>query len=131
MLERAALFLEMDMSVLLIDLRARGESGGARTSLGNDSSLDILALSDIYNESFRKYGLLTLYGFSHGGRAVIYTAGLMNNRTPVILESPPYSLTNSFKRTYRIAQVPNMDDASLDMAIVGNGIESIAAAYWR
>jgi dienelactone hydrolase len=117
MLSRAALFSAMGKSVLLIDLRARGESGGEKTSPGNDSSSDILATANFYQRQFKKYGELTLYGFSHGGRAVMYTAGHMDSKTKVILESPPYSMTNSFKRTYGMPNAPNMDDGSLDKAL--------------
>ena len=62
-------------------------------------------------------GPLTFYGFSHGGRAVIHAAALSSNGERIILESTPYSLTNSFKRTFKIPDIPNMDGEGLNAAL--------------
>lgn len=110
MLERAKLFSDLDISVLLIDLRARGESGGDKTSTGGASATDILTMAELYYKKYSKFGKLTFYGFSHGGRAVLFAASQSVRQQDLILESPPYSLTESFKRTYRMPQVPNMDE---------------------
>lgn len=114
MLARAETFSKAGMSVLLIDLRARGNSGGDKTSTGKDSALDIEAMRTHYYDNYDKFGPLALYGFSHGGRAVIYAAAELDTKEPVILESPPYSLTNSFKRTYKVPSIPDIDGEGLD-----------------
>ena len=103
--------------MLLIDLRARGESSGAKTSTGISNGLDILAMSELYYSQYSSYGELTFYGFSHGGRGVLFAASESKKEEALILESPPYSLTESFRRTYKMPDFPKMNEQGLTNAM--------------
>lgn len=118
MLKRAKFFNDLGMSVLLIDLRARGESGGDKTSSGAANGLDILAMATVYYRDYSTFGDLTFYGFSHGGRSALFASSESNKNENLILESPPYSLTESFRRTYKILQMPKFDEHDLEEAML-------------
>ncbi len=117
MLKRASLFYTKGYSVILLDLRARGESGGDKASTGKKNGLEIEAVYAYYKSHFDAYGEVTLYGFSHGGRAIIFGASLIGESNKVILESPPYQLGESFKRQYRMPTAPLISEAAIDQAL--------------
>jgi len=115
MIARAKIYYELGYNTILMDLRARGESGGNKTTSGPEIRLDVLCVMDYYNQNLKKYGPLILAGYSHGGRAVVFAAE--QSKYPVkaiILESIPYSLTESFKRTYKIREIPAMNEGNID-----------------
>jgi uncharacterized protein len=115
MIARAKIYYELGYNTILMDLRARGESGGNKTTSGPEIRLDVLCVMDYYNQKLKKYGPLILAGYSHGGRAVVFAAE--QSKYPVkaiILESIPYSLTESFKRTYKIREIPAMNEGNID-----------------
>jgi pimeloyl-ACP methyl ester carboxylesterase len=73
MLGRAALLVEAGFNVALIDLRARGESGGDRADMGPGAAHDVLAATDALRARRLHTDLpLVAYGFSHGARAVLF-----------------------------------------------------------
>jgi len=55
--------------------------------------------------------------FSHGGRAVIFGASLIDSLKAVILESPPYLLGQSFKRQYKIPYAPKISESPINSAL--------------
>ena len=119
MLERADLYYNLGKNVILIDLRARGESQGDKTTSGVDIKEDVKAVIKYYNQNLNPYGKLILQGYSHGGRAAIFAlSDLLSNVEGLVLESTPYSLEESFKRTFNVKEVPDMNSGSLDEALI-------------
>jgi uncharacterized protein len=115
MIARAKIYYELGYNTILMDLRARGESGGDKTTSGPDIRSDVLAVMGYYNQKLKKYGPLILAGYSHGGRAVVFAAEQLDYPVKaIILESLPYSLTESFKRTYKIRETPAMNEGNID-----------------
>jgi len=107
MLSRAKIYYDFGYNVILMDLRARGQSGGSTTTSGPEISWDVIAVMDYYENKLKDNGPLVLAGYSHGGRAVVFAAEKKpQNVKAVILESIPYSLTESFKRTYKMNPPP-------------------------
>lgn len=117
MLKRASFFYEKGFSILLLDLRARGESGGDKASTGYKNALEVAEIYNYYKNNFSNYGDITLYGFSHGGRAVIFGASMIGDPKKVILESPPYQLGESFKRQYKMPHAPKISEAPINKAL--------------
>jgi len=107
MLPRAKVYYEFGYSVLLMDLRARGESGGTATTSGPEIRSDVLAVMDYYDKNLGDYGPLLLAGYSHGGRAAVFAAEQKPGSVKaIILESIPYSLSEGFKRIYKVTPPP-------------------------
>ncbi len=117
MLNRASVFYKKGYSILLLDLRARGESGGDTASTGEKNGLEVSAVYNYYQNNFNSYGAITLYGFSHGGRAIIFGAHMIGKTEKVILESPPYQLGQSFKRQYKMPNAPKISEAPINAAL--------------
>lgn len=118
MISRAKIYYELGYNTILIDLRARGESRGDKTTSGPEIRSDVLAVMDYYNQKLKKFGPLILAGYSHGGRAVVFAAEQSNYPIKaIILESLPYSLAESFKRTYKIRDVPPMNEGNIDKSL--------------
>ncbi len=125
MLKRASLFHKNGYSILLLDLRARGESGGNKASTGSKNAFEVAEVYNHYKNNFANYGDITFYGFSHGGRAVIFGASMIGNVEKVILESPPYQLGESFKRQYRMPNAPKISEAPINAALANISNTSI------
>ena len=107
MLARAKIYYNLGFNVIVMDLRARGQSGGATTTSGPEIRSDVIAVMDYYENKLKDYGPLILAGYSHGGRAVVFAAEKKPaNVIAIILESIPYSLSASFKRTYKMDPPP-------------------------
>ncbi len=107
MLSRAKLYYNMGYNVVVMDLRARGESGGVATTSGPEIRSDVTAVIDYYENNFKEYGPLILAGYSHGGRAIVFAAETRPESVKgIILESIPYSLSESFKRVYKVNPPP-------------------------
>ena len=117
MLKRASLFYKKGYSIILLDLRARGESGGDKASTGNKNAFEVAEVYNYYKNNYANYGDITLYGFSHGGRAVIFGASVIGKIEKVILESPPYQLGESFKRQYKMPNAPKINEAPINAAL--------------
>ncbi len=115
MLGRAVVFVESGLNVAVIDLRARGESGGDKSDIGPGAALDVLAVVDALVASGRQGRLPLLgYGLSHGARAVVLAAA----RSPtafsaVLAEAPPFSLRDSLKRLTGSPWVPALPEGDL------------------
>jgi uncharacterized protein len=107
MLLRAKIYYDLGYNVVVMDLRARGQSGGNATTSGPEIRSDVMAVMDYYSKNLKEYGPLVLVGYSHGGRAVVFAAEKEpGNVRAIILESIPYSLAESFKRTYKVEPPP-------------------------
>jgi pimeloyl-ACP methyl ester carboxylesterase len=107
MLSRAKIYYELGYNIMVMDLRARGESGGDSTTSGPEIRSDVMAVIDYYSNHLKEYGPLVLVGYSHGGRAVVFAAEKRTeNVEAIVLESIPYSLAESFKRTYGFTPPP-------------------------
>ena len=107
MLLRAKVYYDSGYNVIVMDLRARGQSGGETTTSGPEIRSDVIAVMDYYSNNLKDHGPLALVGYSHGGRAVVFAAEKKpDNVKAIILESIPYSLAESFKRTYKVTPPP-------------------------
>lgn len=117
MLGRASHFYKMGYSVVLPDLRARGESGGEKASTGKANATDVECVYNFCKEHLSNFGELILYGFSHGGRAAVFGLNKVGAKNPIILESPPFYLSNAFKRQYKIETPMNGDESEIKQAL--------------
>jgi pimeloyl-ACP methyl ester carboxylesterase len=107
MLPRARIYYELGYNVIVMDLRARGQSGGTAATSGPEIRSDVIAVMEYYETHLNQHGHLILAGYSHGGRAVVFAAEKKpENVRAVILESIPYSLAASFRRTYKMDPPP-------------------------
>lgn len=107
MLPRAKLYYDLGYNVLLMDLRARGQSSGKTTTSGPEIRSDVTAVMQYYSAKLNGNGPLILAGYSHGARAVVFAAEKDPSLVKaIILESIPYSLTESFRRTYKMNPPP-------------------------
>jgi uncharacterized protein len=115
MLGRAATLLDAGFNVALIDLRARGESGGDRADMGPGAAQDVLAAADALRASGRHAGVpLAAYGFSHGARAVLFAAVQTPQRfAAIIAEAPPFSLREGLRRQTGLPWVPPLPEGDL------------------
>jgi uncharacterized protein len=115
MLGRAATLLGAGFNVALIDLRARGESGGDRTDMGPRVAQDVLAATDALRASRRHTELpLVAYGFSHGARAVLFAAVQAPQQfAAIIAEAPPFSLREGLRRQTGLPWVPALPEGDL------------------
>ena len=112
MLGRAALLVGAGFNVALIDLRARGESGGDRADMGPGAAYDVLAATDALRASRLHTDLpLVAYGFSHGARAVLFAAVQAPQRfAALIAEAPPFSLREGLRRQTGLPWVPALPE---------------------
>jgi len=89
------------------DFYGNGESGGTATTSGPEIRSDVLAVMDYYDKNLGDYGPLLLAGYSHGGRAAVFAAEQKPGSVKaIILESIPYSLSEGFKRIYKVTPPP-------------------------
>jgi len=107
MLSRAMVYYDLGYNVLAMDLRARGQSGGNAATSGPEIRSDVIAVMDYYANNLKGYGPLALVGYSHGGRAIVFAAEEKPDLVKtIILECIPFSLTESFKRIYKVDPPP-------------------------
>ena len=74
LLDQAILLFEQGHNVLLIDLRAHGDSKGRWVSAGRHEADDLLAAVAFVRHSKQQSGPIVLYGFSLGARAALFAA---------------------------------------------------------
>jgi esterase/lipase len=117
MLSRAKFYHDMGFSILMMDLRARGESTGKATGgMGEGNVPDVLSMAAYYKDNYKEYGSLLGYGFSHGGRALIHAAEVVPFDR-LLLESTPYDLANALMRQMRLAEKPDIQQEDLNKAL--------------
>lgn len=86
---------ERGYSVLVVDMRAHGESGGEITTLGYKESDDVAEIVNLLrNRGFKK---IALYGFSMGGAISIITAA-KTLVDAVVVDSPYVNIVSSGRR---------------------------------
>jgi len=106
-LPTAAMLHAHDYAVLLIDLRAHGESGGEFKSYGYYEALDVLAAVDyLVNKQKVPAARIALLGHSLGGAAVVRAASLRQTPHTLVVVS-----------TYQSLQAA-IDDAFDDIALL-------------
>lgn len=115
MLQRASAIVEAKFNVALIDLRARGESGGDRFDIGPAAASDVLAAVDAIRDRGWHDGLpLVAYGLSHGARAVLFAAAQPPGPfTAIVAEAPPFSLREGLRRQTGLPWVPTLPEGDL------------------
>ncbi|MFT5050265.1 MAG: pimeloyl-ACP methyl ester carboxylesterase [Chlamydiales bacterium] len=118
MLTRARFLVNAGVHVALVDLRARGESGGDMTSPGPDAASDVTAVLEHIRVELAPSLPVVLYGFSHGARTVLFTAQQDGEHAQaplvgVIAEAPPFSLRAAFKRQMKSSFAPPIPEGDL------------------
>lgn len=114
MLGRAAVFVADGFHVALLDLRARGESGGDLAEIGPGSAADVLAAARALVGGGRYSGLPMIgYGLSHGARAVLFAAASSEMFAAVVAEAPPFSLRAGLRRITGLPWVPPLPEGNL------------------
>jgi alpha-beta hydrolase superfamily lysophospholipase len=115
MLGRAAILVGAGFNVALIDLRARGESGGDRADIEPGAAYDVLAAADALRASRRHTDLpFVAYGFSHGARAVLFAVVQAPQQfAAIIAEAPPFSLREGLRRQTGLPWVPALPEGDL------------------
>lgn len=86
---------KLGYTVLAVDMRAHGESGGAVTTLGYKESDDVVELVNYLRKA--GYKRVCLYGFSMGG-AISIMASTKVNIDAIVLDSPYVDIRTSGKR---------------------------------
>lgn len=96
---QAAILAEAGYHLVLIDLRAHGQSEGNQATYGYREALDVLAAVDYLDElpEIEKIGAL---GTSFGGAAVARAAALDPRLQAVVIESSYSSLTNAVEDAF-------------------------------
>lgn len=85
----APLLIELGFNVLAVDLRAHGESGGVDTTAGYFERHDISQVIDqIKLQRGAKTQRVILFGISMGAAVAAATAGVRDDLSAVILDSP-------------------------------------------
>lgn len=92
-------------SVLMFDLRARGESGGRRASAGNLELLDVEAAISFVNQRGVPFERIALFGFSLGAGLAILAAARQPRLGAIVCDSPFKDLLDDY-REVRAAGVP-------------------------
>lgn len=112
MLARASTLVAAGWNVALIDLRARGESGGDRAEIGPGAAFDVRAAIDaLTGQGWLGNLPLVGYGFSHGARAVLFAAAQSPRPfAAIIAEAPPFSLREGLRRQTGLPWVPAMPE---------------------
>ena len=92
-----------------------------KQTTGKKNSSDIISVCDYYKANLNdnvRYGQIVFYGFSHGGRAVVFGSSEISSNGSIILESIPYYLLNSFKRQYKMDIPMKVDESPIQNALV-------------
>lgn len=119
MLGRAASLITEGINVAVIDLRARGESGGEESELGPEAGTDVIAAANALIASRRHHDLpLIGYGFSHGARTVLFAAAQSPVIDAVIAEAPPKSIGEGLQRQLHLPIAPVLPEGNLDTAFL-------------
>ena len=117
MLGRGKVLHDLGYNIALIDLRARGESGGEVAEIGPESAEDINSVYRwLVTQAVAEDLPLFVYGFSHGARAAIFSAAELDY-AGVIAEAPPYSLSEGMKRSLNLPFAPPLPEGDIKAAI--------------
>ncbi|NLZ15671.1 MAG: alpha/beta hydrolase [Erysipelotrichaceae bacterium] len=81
-------FIDQQMSVILIDHRAHGKSGGHSLTFGVKEVKDVLNWIKYAKQTFGQNKSLILMGFSMGGATVLNCADKVDKDTLIIADSP-------------------------------------------
>ena len=109
----AKAFLEMGLSVLLIDFRGSGDSSESYTTIGYNEGEDVAAAVRYAHENL-PYTKLILYGQSMGSAAVlraVHACGVKPDA--IILEGVFDSLLNTVRHRFELMRVPSFPSAEL------------------
>jgi hypothetical protein len=117
MLGRAAALVPEGFNVAVIDLRARGESGGDESALGPEAGADVIAAANALLTSRLHHDLpLVGYGFSHGARTVLFSAAQSGLFDLIVAEAPPFSIAAGLQRQLGLPQPPPLPEGNLASA---------------
>jgi dipeptidyl aminopeptidase/acylaminoacyl peptidase len=114
MLGRAAALVPEGFNVAVIDLRARGESGGDESELGPEAGADVIAAANalVAGRLHRDLPLIG-YGFSHGARTVLFAAAQSRLFDMIVAEAPPFSIAAGLQRQLGLPQPPPLPEGNL------------------
>jgi len=101
LLGQATLFSALGCHVLMLDLRAHGDSQGRWVSWGRLEANDLLAAVSSVRQSQRQTHPILLYGFSLGAQAALHAAAHCPEIAGVIAVAPGLSLKSWFERQFK------------------------------
>ncbi len=104
LIERAKLYQELGIGVLLIDLRGTGESQKEPIAFGWDERKDIIAAKDFLIE--KGYSAIGAHGISLGASAITYSLQEEMRYDFVVLESCYDDIRNALNSRLKIYHVP-------------------------
>lgn len=113
LIPEARIFLELGLSVMLVDFRGSGESSEAYTTIGLDEAHDVAAALR-YARANLPHRTIVLYGQSMGAAAIlraIHSHGITPDA--VILEAVFDSMLNTVRNRFEAMGVPSFPSAEL------------------
>ena len=93
--------LKENVNVILVDMRAHGESEGHQTTFGKKEQYDVVSWTNYALERFGRDIKLTVSGVSLGAASVLMAADKLDENVKIVADSPYYSIEDIFKKTIR------------------------------
>jgi dipeptidyl aminopeptidase/acylaminoacyl peptidase len=112
-LNEARVFIELGLSVLLVDFRGSGDSSESYTTLGYDEGDDVAAAVQ-YARTNLSYSKLFLYGNSMGAAAVlraVHSCGIIPDA--IIVEAVFDRMLSTVRNRFKLMGVPSFPCAEL------------------
>jgi uncharacterized protein len=112
-LPEAKAFLQMGLSVLLVDFRGSGDSSESYTTVGFDEAEDVAAAAR-YARAHLPYREVVLYGQSMGGAAILRAVSSCGVRPDaIIVEAVFDKMLNTVRHRFEAMGVPSFPSAEL------------------
>ena len=112
-LPEARAFLQLGLSVLLVDFRGSGESSAAYTTIGYDEAEDV-ASAVHYARTHLGHPKIVLYGVSMGAAAVLRAVANDQVRPDAIIAEAVFDrMLSTVKNRFEILHVPSFPGAQL------------------
>lgn len=112
----------LDMNVLVVDMRAHGQSGGRCITLGTWESEDCLCWAEYAYQRFGKNTPVVLYGASMGATTVLLASALRlpENVKCIVADSPFSSTKGIIRKVCMIGKLPFW--LGYPLAVLGAGL---------
>lgn len=113
LLNEAKTFLELELSVLLVDFRGSGESSEAYTSIGFDEAVDVSRVVQ-YAENILPHSSIILFGQSMGAVAIMRAIKELGvEPDAVIAEAVFDTMLNTVRNRFKEMRLPSFPCAEL------------------
>jgi pimeloyl-ACP methyl ester carboxylesterase len=113
LLNEAQIFLDLGMSVLLVDFRGSGESSETYTTIGFDEAVDVATVVQFAENTF-SHSSIILFGQSMGAVAIMRAIKEYDiNPDAVIAEAVFDTMLNTVRNRFKKMQLPSFPSAEL------------------